>query len=181
MVGIADLQDMTSDKWKGFVIAGVVSAVRKRVSRRGDPFAFVEISDQTAITEITVFSEELRKAGSRLEANAMMLIVADARLEDGQLKLRASMIEFIENGAEPQAGGMRIYFDSTAAPSSVKSLLDDIAAGNLDPENGSVRFCPVAGSLDVDADIEIAGQFPVGRKVRNAIASLDGVVKVEEF
>ncbi len=181
VVSIADLQDLANDKWKSFVIAGVVSAVRKRVSRRGDPFAFVEISDQTAITEITVFSEELSKAGSRLEANAMLLIVADARLEGGQLRLRASVIEFIENGTEAQAVGLRVYFDSTKAPLNVKTLLEDIAAGDLDPESGSVRFCPVAGSLAVDADIEIAGQFPVGRRVRNAIASLDGVVKVEEY
>lgn len=180
-VEIAKLPELVTGRTKAHIIAGVITAVRRRRSQRGSQYAFVEISDSTATAEITVFAEEVAAAGDRLQPGTKVLVVVEAKAEGEKLNLRASVLEFLEDEAQPECRGLRVFFDSADAPAKLQELLESNLADGDGMPRGAIRFCPVSATLSVDADIEIQGLFPVNDRIRRAIASLDGIVKVEPF
>ena len=180
-VEIAKLPELVTGRKKSHIIAGVITAVRRRRSQRGSHYAFVEISDSTATAEVTVFSEEVAEAGERLQPGTKVLVVVDAKAEGEKLNLRAALLEFLEDEAPPECKGLRVFFDSADAPATLHGLLKSGLADDDGMPQGAIRFCPVSASLPGDAEIEIPGRFPVNDRIRSAITSLDGIVKVEPF
>ena len=178
---IAKLPELAAGDKKSHIIAGVVTSVRRRRSQRGSQYAFVEISDSTATAEITVFSEQVAEAGDRLQPGAKILVVVDAKAEGEKLNLRADLLEFLEDRVPPASGGLKVFFNSADAPATLQGFLtSNLADGDGTPQ-GSIRFCPVDATLPDDTEIEIPGLFPVNDRIRSAITSLDGIVKVERF
>ncbi len=181
VVEITKLPELVTGRTKSYIIAGVVTAVRRRKSQRGSQYAFVEISDSTATAEITVFSEELAMAGDGLKAGAKIKVVVEAKAEKEKLSLRVAVIDFIQNDVRPTCSGLRIFFNSTAAPATLLNFLQSILKGEDRTQRGSILCCPVAKSLPVDTEIKIPGLYPVNEQIKNAITSLEGIVKVETY
>ena len=98
-----------------------------------------------------------------------------------KLNLRAAVLEFLEDEGPPECGGLRVFFDSADAPATLQELLNSNPADGDGKPQGAIRFCPVSPTLPVDAEIEIPGRFPVNDRIRSAITSLEGIVKVEPF
>ena len=180
-VEISRLHELALQEPKAYIIAGVVSSVRQRTSQRGSRYAFVELSDATARAEVTVFSEDYGKAGEALRSGAKILVVVDARVENERLSLRADHIEFIADTPASPCKGLRVYFDSTAAPSRFSDFLAGNLSGESNSPRGSIRFCPVASGLSLEAEIELPGSFPVNDRIKSAIKSIEGIVEVEEY
>ncbi|MEL0062114.1 MAG: OB-fold nucleic acid binding domain-containing protein, partial [Candidatus Puniceispirillum sp.] len=74
-------------------LAGSVTAKQVRVSQRGNRFAFVQLTDQTGVFEITFFSDVLAAASALLDSEKPFFISANVKLEDNGLRRLAARVE----------------------------------------------------------------------------------------
>ncbi|MGY8963342.1 MAG: DNA polymerase III subunit alpha, partial [Rhodospirillales bacterium] len=80
------LDGMTADECRAPVrMAGIMGSKRERISKSGNKYAFIQLSDATGSYEAVVFSEVLVKSRALMESGEPMLITLEARLEDEQV------------------------------------------------------------------------------------------------
>ena len=175
--------EQITNKPRKFWLAGQISRIKHRTSRKGSKFAFVELSDPSASFEITVFSEELRRAGSELVAGNCVKAEVSANLENEQVRMRVERMKFIDLAKEIDQKkllkGLKIYFRGEATASKIRALL--ISTCQIDREGGGVVFAPVISDLNYDVNITIPDKFAMQPGIKNAIKNIEGVVKVEEL
>ena len=58
----------------GVVVGGMVAELKRTLTRRGDSMAFLTLDDRTGRTEVLVFPGVLRRAGSLLAEDALILV-----------------------------------------------------------------------------------------------------------
>ena len=81
------LDGMTADECRAPVrMAGIMGSKRERISKSGNKYAFIQLSDATGSYEAVVFSEVLVKSRALMESGEPMLITLEARLEDEQVE-----------------------------------------------------------------------------------------------
>jgi len=99
-----ELPDVTSSsefeeitETKEVRIGAVVTGVQKRVSKSGNRFAFVQLSDQYGNFEITVFSEALEEYNHLLQEGQTVMINALIRVEEEGYSLSALEFKPLES------------------------------------------------------------------------------------
>ena len=160
-------------------LAGSVSKVQSRISGKGSRYAFVELSDATGVYEVTVFSDELEQSSSFLKVGARVLLDVETSAENGSMRLKTNRIRPLKLEEAKGPNGLKIYFNSDAAPASVRALMDREKRSGRGGERGFLVFCPIADDLPSETTIEVPGDYFVGRKIRQAIGSLEGVAHVD--
>ncbi|MEL6289145.1 MAG: DNA polymerase III subunit alpha [Pseudomonadota bacterium] len=83
----------------GGAMAATVSYVTERRSQRGNPFAFVGLSDPTGQYEAIVFSELLGAARELLHSGAPLLVRVEGKRQDDVVKVNVQGIEALEKAA----------------------------------------------------------------------------------
>ncbi len=162
-----------------FLIAGIISEIRTRRTKQGDQFAFLELSDASGNFDVVVFSDEFKAARGRLQIGTAVLINVSASRQQDVFKFRANIIEFIDDIVANQSRGLRIYFNETSTPELVRSVLQRREAAGDDL--GEIRFCPYVPGRVPDTEIIISGRHPIGAKMKKAVTSLNGIVRVDEI
>ena len=160
-------------------LAGSVSKVQTRISGRGSRYAFVELSDATGVYEVTVFSDDLERSGSFLKVGARVLLDVETDAENGSMRLKVNRIRPLKLETAKGPKGLKIFFNTEAAPSSVRSLMDREKKSGRGGERGFLVFCPMADDLPSETTIEVPGDYFIGHKIRQAIGSLEGVAHVD--
>ncbi|GAB4286544.1 MAG: DNA polymerase III subunit alpha [Roseovarius sp.] len=161
-------------------VAGVVAGRRERRSARGHRFAFVQLSDPTGSYEVTVFADTLEAARALLEPGAMVVLSAEATMEDEQLRLVARAVQAADAVvAGAGASGLRVFIENAEAVRSAASVLR--RAADAPGGRGPIRFCVIDGALPGEVEIDLGDGFPVSPQIRGALRSLPGVSMVEEF
>ncbi len=85
------------------VIGGLVAAVDRRVNKKGEPWAIVEIADLDAATEVLVFPSAYTSFHSSLTDDSVLLVTANVNIRDGRTSLVAVDI-FTPNLGEGGSG-----------------------------------------------------------------------------
>jgi DNA polymerase-3 subunit alpha len=85
-------------KGKTVRVGGLVNSVRKIITKKGDPMAFVQIEDQTGRIELTVFPRTMKEFGSVFVEDTVVLIEGKVELERQRPGAEAS-----EDDAAPKA------------------------------------------------------------------------------
>jgi DNA polymerase-3 subunit alpha len=151
-------------------VAGIVLAKRERTAKNGSRFAFVELSDQSGVFEVVVFSELLAKARELLEAGKPLLVAVDARADGDGYKLMAQSFEPLEEAAAQAAHGLRIFAQTPEPLPSLKALL-------AREQRGKGR---VAIVLDLEGgeelEFQLAETYRLSPACRQAIKGLPGLV-----
>lgn len=75
---------------------GVVSGIQKKISKNGNPFAFLVLSDATGLLEVTLFSELLGRSKDLLKEGNIVCVSALLRGEGEVIRLTAQSIESFE-------------------------------------------------------------------------------------
>jgi DNA polymerase-3 subunit alpha len=78
-------------------LAGVITAVQERRSRRGKPFAFLTLSDLSGAYEIVIFSELLRASRYFLETGTLVVAEVEADKDGESLRLRAQNLKKLDH------------------------------------------------------------------------------------
>ncbi|MCY4315336.1 MAG: DNA polymerase III subunit alpha [Roseovarius sp.] len=163
-------------------MAGVVASIQERKSSQGKRFAFIQLSDQSGGYEVTMFSEALENSRDLLEVGKLVVLDGEVNAEAGQLKILVRSLKSVESVVQ-RAGniGLRVFIDSAGAVGSVAQLLESFGPDMKDGAKGPLHFSVTDAETPGEVEIDTGRTLPVGKSIRGAIKSLEGVVAVEEF
>ena len=176
-----ELSERAESKKAVAKLAGSVSKVQMRISEKNKTrYAFVELSDSSGVYEVMMFSEELEQSSSFLKVGARVLLDVETAAENGSMRLKVNRIRPLKpEHLKEVPKGLKIYFNSDIAPASVRVLMDREKKSGRPGERGFLVFCPIADDLPSETMIEVPGEYFIGRKIRQAIGSLEGIAHVD--
>ena len=180
---IRDVTDLSEqENLQRCQMAGVIVSIQERKSSKGNRFAFLQLSDPTGGYEVTLFSETLEKSRDMLKVGKLIALDVKVNSEAGQLKILANSLNSVESAVK-RAGsnGLRVFVDSIDAVGSVAHLLKDFRLDIKNYASGPLYFSVNDAEMPGEVEIDTGQTLPVGKSVRGAIKSLEGVVAVEEF
>jgi DNA polymerase-3 subunit alpha len=154
-------------------LAGAVVGTKERDTKSGSRMCWLRISDPSASTEVTLFSEVLGRTRPLLVAGTALLVTADARLDGETLRLTAVDIEPLEQAAARAGSGMRVRLEHGAVIDEIKAMLAALPRGR-----GRVTL--LAPALGREVEITLPGSHTVTPPSIAALRSLPGVAAVEE-
>ncbi|MDP6351347.1 MAG: DNA polymerase III subunit alpha, partial [Alphaproteobacteria bacterium] len=155
-------------------LAGIVMARRERSSQRGR-FAFVQMSDQTGVFELTVFSDVFARARALLEVGEAILVEASVQRDDETVRLIAQKIERLEDRAAHASKGLMLYLSDTITVGTIKTVVERERDGT-----GKLRLvvpCRNGG----EAEIALDGRYLVSPAMRAALKAVPGVIDVHDL
>jgi len=156
-------------------LAGTVTAKKERNTKTGSRMAWVSMSDQSGSFEVTCFSEVLNKSRDLLEDGQAIIVTAEAKMENDALRLTALDVESLDQAAAGVQKGVRLEFDSAAAITHIRALLEREGQGR-----GRVSLVPRLGRGQ-DIEVALPGGFNVTPRMMQAMKVLPGVLHVEEI
>ncbi len=92
----ADLKNFKDSDAKVYKFGGVITGLQKKISKNGNAFAFLELSDPTGLLEVTIFSELLASAKDFLQEGNLVCVAALARGDGETVRLTAQSIQLFE-------------------------------------------------------------------------------------
>lgn len=172
----ADLARRVAAGGSHFRIAGTVLRKQERKNSRNNPYAFVQLSDQTGMYEITVFSEELSAKRELLEPGRSLVMHVDARKDGDSVRLTARDIEDIETASLRATAGLRVFLRDDAPLADLSALLEQ-------QRKGRAQIALMLSLNDVQKDVEIMlpGGFALTPRTRGAIKAIPGVIDVHDL
>ena len=103
-LGNLTTRNLTPDvSGKGVSLGGLVTALKKRKTRRGDWMAVFALEDLEGTVEVVVFPELYKICRDRLEDEAPVVVRGKAELEDGSWRLVAEEVSALAGAAERRA------------------------------------------------------------------------------
>ncbi len=100
-IGVLPASDMMARAQDGtYRLAGIVITKQERVAKSGQRYAFVQLSDATAVFEVTVFSELLGQYRDMLEPGTALFVTVSAQFSDEAVRLTCQGIESLEKAAD---------------------------------------------------------------------------------
>jgi DNA polymerase-3 subunit alpha len=101
-VDLAFSGDFNRDPYEKYVcsgetitIGGIISNIKKILTRKGDPMMFIKLQDLTDTIEVVIFPSTLKKNTYALEENKIVSITGKTDVKDGSPKIIASSIQEI--------------------------------------------------------------------------------------
>ena len=155
-------------------VAGIVSSSRIRVNQRGNKYAFVQMSDQGGIFEVTVFSEVLSSAGDSLIPGEALLIRCDCKLENDFVRLVANKISSLDCSLKNSIRGFKIYINDQNTVTNLAKILERQEAGS-----GEINL--VVQNTNQEFDLLLPEHYELNASLRSAVKSLPGVIEVQDF
>lgn len=93
-----NIADLTLDKHKRCIIAGILSYIRSVQTKRGDRMAFLSLDDKTGRQEVAVFSDLFQLHREKLVKDALLIVEGELSMDDytGGYKMRALSLMNLE-------------------------------------------------------------------------------------
>ena len=168
---------ISSKEYKPIKMAGIIIGKKIKSSQKGR-FAFVQLSDESAIYEVSVFNEELLASKrDMLENGTLVIINADAKQQDesGARIIVKDIRLLSEEAKKATSNEIFITIDSPAAVPKIKSLL-----GEPSDKGAYVLITADIGDNRI-VDIRISGRYIVPPENILTLHTVQGVVKAEEI
>jgi len=169
---------VTSSTPKALRIAGAVMGKDERKSARGNRFAFVQLSDPSALYEVTVFSEVLAQNRDQLEPGSAVALTVEARKDGEQLRIQVQGVQPIDQAvADAAATSLKVFIADPGAFSSIQTRLSrsDVPRGS-----GPVTVVMDLEEEDCDVEMRLPGLYDLSPRVRSALKDAPGVIEVIE-
>ena len=154
-------------------IAGTVSVCQERRSKRGNPFAFVSLSDPSGQYEVVVFSEVLNAGRELLQPGRSVVLNVEIERKEDEVRLMGQGVRSVEEVVAGTAAGLKIFVDT---PEPLEAIRSGLPAGG----KGLVSLI-LLGTGGREVEIELPGRFAVSPPVRGAIRAIPGVVEVQDL
>ncbi len=155
-------------------LAGQVSQIAERVSQRGNRYAFVQFTDRTGSFEVTFFAEPLLQYKPLLESEAILLVSADARLENDMVRLQAVRVEALDTAVASYHGGLGLWLDSPACLADLKKALTEDGGGKADLK----LFVRDKGR---DIEISMPSRFRLSGELRQQLHKMPGILMIRDL
>lgn len=133
VVSSADITEMVKAAGTQRVqMAGIVSAVRERISQKGNKFAFVSASDKAGGFEMMCFSDTLMASRDKLKSGQPLLlsVSADKRPDDEEnIRMNLQSVEYLSDVMAKTASTLLITVNQTSAVAAIRDILNKEASG----------------------------------------------------
>ena len=156
-------------------LAGTVLGSKERTSAKGNRFAFVQMSDAGGTFEVMLFSEILAKSRELLASNRPLLVSADARVEEENVKLLASDIRPLDEAVASAASGLRVSLADAGALAGLKAAIGKAAKGR-----GAIRIQLQTGPGE-EVDVRLKESYAITPEIRRALGDVPGILEVVEI
>ena len=175
VVSSASLEDVIAQKGGHRIkIAGQLTSIQERVSAKGNKFAFLQLTDKAGVFEMTAFSDFLSANREILTPDTALLAHADARIENGQVRLLAVRAERLDDAIAANHAGIAIFLSNEHALPHIKDILRADGGGRA-PVKLMVR------SDDELVEITLNSKFKLSGDTRLALQSVSGIEKIAEI
>ncbi len=155
------------------LVAGTVTAKQERKSKKGNPFAFLSLSDPTGQFEIVVFSEVLNRSRELMEPGKSIVVSVEIDRTGDEVKLRAQSVRSVDEVVANAAAGMKIFLETPEPLAGLKTRLSEKGRGLVS--------LVLMGEGGREVELKLPGGYRVTPQIRGAIKSVPGVVEVQEI
>ncbi|HMM14166.1 MAG TPA: DNA polymerase III subunit alpha [Parvibaculum sp.] len=155
------------------LVAGTVTAKQERKSKKGNPFAFLSLSDPSGQFEIVVFSEVLGQSRDLMESGRSVVVSVEIDRSNDEVKLRAQSIRSVDEVVANAAAGMKIFVDAEEPLAALKSRLSERGRGLVS--------LVLMGEGGREVELKLPGGYKVTPQIRGAIKSVTGVIEVQDI
>jgi len=157
-------------------MAGIVIRKQERTSRKGNRFAFVQVSDSHGVYEVTIFSELLAQSRELLEAGMLILLSVDAdKKSDDEIRFLAQKIEPLTPAVQNVVRKLNIHVAGDGvAVGKIKEMLEHAGHGKV-----KVSLIVDAGMRVVEVDLP--GGWHVTETLPKALRSIADVGDIAEL
>ena len=157
-------------------LAGCVNSFQKRISKNGNKYAFLEMSDGSSNFEGLLFSDGLSKYEDIINSGNPLLIsvTIDKKEEDANPRMMINTVETLDQAIAEVANGLEICVNDISAVRTLKQILGKDRNGRnkiyIKPDN------------DVwDVRISLPGGFALYGDILTQIRSVPGITQVKEI
>ena len=155
-------------------LAGSVTSKQVRVSQRGKRFAFVQLTDQTGVFEVTIFSDVLASAITLLESEKPLFISANLKVDDNGPRLLAARVQYLDDAVAAWHGGVALWVQDETPLFALKDSLRDDGPGKAE-----VKLQALIDGHEVS--IGVPGRFRLSGKLRQQLRKMPGILSVQEL
>jgi DNA polymerase-3 subunit alpha len=172
----ADLLTRFKSGGSHFRVAGTVLGRREGRNKRGNPYAFVQVSDPSGMYEITVFSEELTAKRELLEPGRSIVMNVDVSASGDDPRLVARNIVNVDEADQSAGGTLRVYLGDQSALSSLSTMLQSERPGR-----SKVSLLLTLPEERSEVEIKLPQGYAISAADRGAIKAIPGVLDVREI
>ncbi|MGD9638527.1 MAG: DNA polymerase III subunit alpha [Alphaproteobacteria bacterium] len=156
-------------------IAGSVNAVKQKISKSGNRYAFVELSDSTGVFEVTFFAETLAASRELLnEGEPVLITVSAEKKEDESIRLTALSVQSLSKATANLAEGLVVSFDDDIVIDKLKDII-------AQDKKGRNNIYLKVKLKDCEVEIKLSGGFAIEPSTVSSIRNTQGIVEVEEL
>lgn len=157
-------------------LAGCVNSFQKRVSKNGNKYAFLEISDGTSNFEGLLFSEGLARFEDVITSGQPLLVsvTIDKQEEEGRPRVMITHVDTLDNAIAEIANGLELGISDISAVGALRQIL------NKD-RNGKNKIYIKPDNNNWDIRIELPGGFALYGDTLSNIRSLPGISMIKEI
>ena len=155
-------------------LAGSVTSKQIRVSQRGKQFAFVHLTDQTGVFEVTMFSDVLAEAMTLIESEKPLLVSANLKVEENGPRLLAARVQYLDDAIAAWNGGVALWVQDETPLAALKDALREDGPGNSE-----VKLQALIDGKEVC--IGVPGRFRLSGELRQQLRCLPGILSVQEL
>lgn len=158
-------------------LAGCVNSFKKKISQKGNRFAFLELSDASGAFEGILFSETLQRSEDMINSGLPLLasVTIEKQTEDGDPRVMISNIETLDKAIADVASAIVISISNIAAVRPVREILGR-------DKKGSNKIYIKPDNDEWDITIELPGGYAfTSGNIISQLKSVPGVSAVKEM
>ncbi len=157
-------------------LAGCVNSFQKRISKNGNKYAFLEISDGSSNFEGLLFSEGLARYEEVIRSGQPLLVsvTIDKQEEEGRPKVMINHVDTLDKAIAEVANGLEISLSDVSAVAPLRQILSR-------DRNGKNKIYIKPDNDNWDIRIELSGGYALFGDVLSRIRSLPGISMVKEI
>lgn len=157
-------------------LAGCVNSFQKRLSKSGNKYAFLELSDGTSNFEGLLFSEGLAKYEEVINSGMPLLvsIIITKESEETNPRVMINSVETLDQAIANVANGLIIYINNIAAVRQIKEILSK-------DRNGTNKIYIKPEHPEWDVRIELPGGFAFVNDIIGKVRAVSGVTTIKEI
>ena len=157
-------------------LAGCVNSFQKRISKNGNKYAFLEMSDGSSNFEGLLFAEGLSKYEDVINSGAPLLIsvTIDKKEDDASPRMMINTVETLDQAISEVANGLEVFINDVSAVSELHKVLSR-------DRNGKNKIYIKPESNDWDIRIALKDSFALYGDILSQIRAIPGISRVKEI
>jgi len=157
-------------------IAGIVLSRQEKVAKSGNRFAFVKLTDQSGVVELTVFSEVLVMSRDLLEPGTPVLVEVEGRIDGDMVRMMTQNIQSLDKVVANSAAGVRLFLADAKAAEAMKGVLSKVPKGK-----GRIALVLGFPEEERELEFELPERFAVSPSVVQNFRTMPGIERVVEL